>query len=154
MSIYYLDASAWVKRHQQEDGSEWMGQFWRPHVRLACATLGLIKVLAAVARRHAANAVGAEATSRVLDAVRGDYNAFTQIALDEALLNMACELAARRRLRGADCVHLASAMLLRQVQADDIVVITSDAELLNAACGEGFAVLDPASNPALPEQAR
>jgi predicted nucleic acid-binding protein len=28
MSIFYVDASAWVKYYVEEAGSDWMEQFW------------------------------------------------------------------------------------------------------------------------------
>lgn len=149
MSLYYLDASAWVKRHQREDGSDWIARLWGPEVRFACATLGVVEVLATVARRHAGNTVAQDVTVAVLAAVQRDFAAFTQVPLNEAVLERATDLASRRRLRGADSVHLASALYLRQVQTEQVVVVASDAELLAAARAEGLAVLDPTANPAV-----
>jgi hypothetical protein len=40
MSFYYLDASAWVKRHVEEIGSDWMRRFWSTRPILACSIIG------------------------------------------------------------------------------------------------------------------
>lgn len=55
------------------------------------------------------------------------------VAVDDALAREAGALAQRHALRGADAVHLATALAL----GDDVLVVTWDAELARAAqeCG-------------------
>jgi hypothetical protein len=151
MTSYYLDASAWVKRHQNEAGSTWMNRVWTPQRHFACASLGLIEVLCTVARRHASQGLPESRTRAALQRIRTDFDSFSRIELDAAVLRLAESLAVRHRLRGADCVHLASALHLRTVQREPVTLIASDAELLAAAAVEGLPVLDPATDPALPE---
>lgn len=150
MRLFYVDSSAWVKRHQKELGPEWLARFWRPSIRFCCVDLGLIEVLCTVVRRHTANRVDEAVTQEVFKTVRRDFEAFTQVTLDPTVLRLAELLAQRRRLRGADCIHLASAIQVRESQYTAVTLIASDTELLNAASAEGFPVLDPASNPAIP----
>ena len=46
--------------------------------------------------------------------------------------------------RGADSVHLASALVYRQTHASkNLVFVTADGELIAAARQEGFQVVDP-----------
>ena len=150
MNIFYLDSSAWVKRHQKEAGSDWIARIWSPGVHFACASLGLVEVLCTIARRHAANHVNQAATDAVLKAVRQDFNGFLRIDFDDPVLALAESLASTRRLRGADCIHLASAMRVRDTLGATVILIASDAELLAAASAEGFPVLDPSLDPPLP----
>ena len=152
MIIYYLDASAWVKRHQSEAGSAWMGHLWRPERSFSCAGLGLVEVCCAVARRHAAAGLPPSHTQAMLQVISRDYESFVQIEMDPRLLSLAQSLAVRRRLRGADCMHLAAAMRLREVWEGSVALVASDAELLAAAVAEGFAVLDPSDDPPLPAE--
>jgi NMD protein affecting ribosome stability and mRNA decay len=88
----------------------------------------------------------------MLHTIRRDYDSFIQIDLDPPVLRLAHELAIRRRLRGADCAHLAAAMRLRELRAGAIIFVASDAELLAGAVAEGFAVLDPSTDPPLPAE--
>jgi len=44
--LYYLDASAWVKRYYQESGTAWMQDLFAHNRTMACASLGLIEVMA------------------------------------------------------------------------------------------------------------
>jgi predicted nucleic acid-binding protein len=150
MRIFYVDASAWVKRHQREVGSDWIARFWLPERRMSCATLGLIEVLCTIGRRHAASSVDEAVTTSVLQAVRTDFDAFVQVRLDDAVLLQAESLAMKTHLRGADCIHLASAMRLAESLGTPITLIASDIELLAAARSQGFDCLDPSRDPALP----
>jgi hypothetical protein len=56
------------------------------------------------------------------------------------------QLARIYALRGADCVHLASAVILKArlaLEANEFALVTSDQELKAAALKAGLAVVDP-----------
>lgn len=146
---YYLDASAWVKRYFAEEGTPWMGTFWRSEPAVVCATLGLIEVLATVSRRSSPS-VTRENLQATLATVHRDFAGMTPIPLTDPVIRIAAELAPRRRLRGADCVHLASAIYLREQLGESPTIVACDLELLQAAAEEGFATADPTTNPPLP----
>lgn len=150
MTPYYLDSSAWVKRHQRETGSDWMDRLWSMQGSFGCATLRLIEVLCTIARRNAAHYVARGIVDPILEEVRPDFSAFYQIALDQAVLARAELLVASRHLRGADCIHLASAIQLRESLGVPVTLIASDAELHAAASAEGFRMLDPNLDPQIP----
>jgi uncharacterized protein len=69
-----------------------------------------------------------------VDALEDVYAELRVLALDEALVRTAGELASRHALRGYDAVHLASALAVR---ADDVVLVTWDDELGEAARATG-----------------
>ncbi len=49
--VYYLDASAWVKRYFAEAGSAWVHSLFSREITLASTVLGYIEVAASLARR-------------------------------------------------------------------------------------------------------
>ena len=147
---YYLDASAWVKRYFVEEGTPWMSSFCRREPAVVCATLGLIEVLATVSRRWNPS-VTTEDLQTMLATVHRDFAGITPIPLTDPVIRIAAELAPQRRLRGADCVHLASAMYLREQLGESPTIVACDRELLQAATEEGFATADPATNPPPPQ---
>jgi hypothetical protein len=51
MTIHYMDPSAWIKRHFQEAGSDSVNALFRLRFEPACCRLGLIEMLATVARK-------------------------------------------------------------------------------------------------------
>lgn len=53
-------------------------------------------------------------------------------------------LIARHALRGADSIHLATALWLRKTTRSPVVFVASDSELLNAARAERLTTLNPA----------
>ena len=52
MIFYYLDASAWVKRYYRESGTRWVQDLFAQNPVIACASLGLIEVMATLARKR------------------------------------------------------------------------------------------------------
>jgi len=144
--VHYLDSNAWVKRYCRELGSAWMAQFVAQGPRLACATLGLVEVVATLARKGKAGELPPDALRSKLAQARKDWRAFAEVRLTSDVAELALEVAQNHALRGADAVHLASAIFLRRSlpsREDDVAIVTSDLELASAAEQEGFAVLDP-----------
>jgi hypothetical protein len=62
-------------------------------------------------------------------------------------MNAAAALVWRHSLRGADAVHLATALAVREEMADEteFYFVSSDLSLNRAAQAEGLAVIDPAA---------
>ena len=153
MMHFYLDASAWAKRYRTEPGTSWLASFWRLVPSPVCSELGLIEVLATIARRHAGAGIPPAETNLAFDTVRADFRGFERLAISPQVLATAATLVVKHRLRGADSIHLASAMCFRDASGEAVTMIASDAELLRAAAAEGFACLDPQTNPPLPAAA-
>ena len=57
MILYYLDSSAWVKRYYREAGTEWMQELFGETNTMACATLGVVEVMATLARKAKAREI-------------------------------------------------------------------------------------------------
>ena len=57
MIFYYLDSSAWVKRYYQESGTTWVQDLFTHNRAMACASLGLIEVMATLARKGKAREI-------------------------------------------------------------------------------------------------
>lgn len=146
MTLLYLDASAWVKRYFQEDGSGWVNQQFEQESLMAASTLGLIEVAATCARKRAAGVQDAGRDSRIEIDLLEDWEGLFQMDLTVETLDRSLEVARTYALRGADCVHLASALILKEqlaVEASEFALVTSDQELKAAALKLGLHVVDP-----------
>lgn len=146
MIFHYLDASAWVKRYAEEPGTRWVSRFFSRGPTVGTATLGLIELLAAFARKQRAGEMTPAAFSRVCDQVEADFEQFVQVDFGPDVLAVARGLPSRYALRGADAVHLATAMHVRDSLAadeDEVVMVTCDVELGAAARLARFPVIDP-----------
>ncbi len=112
MAVVYFDASAFVKLLVEEEGTTIAGALWDgcdaavssrlayPEVRAALAAAGRARRLDAVARRQA---------ERTWEAV---WAATRAVELTAPIAVRAGELTGLHALRGADAVHLASALAL------------------------------------------
>jgi predicted nucleic acid-binding protein len=135
--LVYFDASAFVKLLTDEPGSDLAAELWdgcdaalssrlaHPEVRSA---------LAAAGRNH-------DLTARELAGTENDWNAFwaatRPVELTAAVEQHAGELTSTHALRGADAVHLASALAIDDAE---LVVAVWDKRLHAAAVAAGCRV--------------
>ena len=155
MTTYFLDSSALVKRYAQEVGSEWILAITEPAAAhtILLAEISLVEVAAAFAAQQRSRpttdpSVGEEALSRFLQDCDEHY-VVLQVSRD--VIDRAVRLPSRYRLRGYDAVQLARALqandTLAQTGATPLVFVTADADLIEAARREGFAVENPLTHP-------
>ena len=140
----YFDASALVKLVLDEPGTDVASALWDGCDAAISSRLAYPEVCGALAR----SARNSELTGAGLRAARAKWEEFWSavrtIDLTSDVERTAGDLAARRALRGADAVHLASALV---VQPADLVVAVWDRRLHEGAVAEGLAVA-PATLPA------
>jgi predicted nucleic acid-binding protein len=79
--------------------------------------------------------------TRLLRKVREDLESFELVPADIAQAEFASKLAAERRLRGADAVHLAGACLMAREFRRGFRFVTSDVEQAAAARSERLKVI-------------
>ncbi|MGE0879825.1 MAG: type II toxin-antitoxin system VapC family toxin [Acidimicrobiia bacterium] len=142
MALVYFDSSAFVKLVVEEDGTDLAVELWDgcdaafssriayPEVRAA---------LAAAARNHDLDPAGLSAAKR---AWARYWPAVRPVELTAAVERLAGDLSERHRLRGADAVHLASALSLGD---GGLLVATWDRRLGDGVVGAGLA-LTPSSS--------
>ena len=129
MIFYYLDASAWLKRYYQETGTRWVQRLFANGETLTCASLGVVEVTATLARKAKAREISRKQLTQKVRELDEDWSRFIQIHLSVEAVAQAREVARQRALRGADAIHLASALVLRSrfVEAEDqLVLVVSD----------------------------
>jgi predicted nucleic acid-binding protein len=117
-----------------------------PEPTMACASLGLIEVVATLARKRKARDIDLLSFEQKVQELEEDWGRFIQIQLTTETMDLAKDLARNMALRGADAVHLASALVLQRRFADaedQLVFIASDRELKEAAQSSGLAIIDP-----------
>jgi len=141
MKVHYLDPSAWVKRYFREEGSDEIRAFFLASPNLVCCRLGFLEVVATIARKGRGEKLSSEMTQELLDEAVSNFERFTVIPADELRISHATELALRHRLRTMDSLHLACALSLPR--NDEIILVSSDLELLDAASKEGLPTLNP-----------
>jgi predicted nucleic acid-binding protein len=106
---------------------------WNAAEEVACVSIGYVEVRGAIARR-----LSPRAGNRARGKLDGYWQAIETVAVDDALVGHAAQIADVRRLRTLDALHLAAAERVREV---GLVVATWDAELGRAARDAGFATV-------------
>lgn len=149
MNYYYFDASAWVKRYYKEPGTDQIQDLFDSGSPRACATLGLVEVIATLSRKRKAGQLNEKDFLEKIQEVERDWSEFLQIEFSAEIVAQAKDSAQRFALRGADAIHMASALVLQVELGEDeeLVLVTSDQDLKTAARISGMQVLDPAEQP-------
>ena len=104
MIFYYLDASAWVKRYYGEPGTCWVQELFAQNPIVACASLGLIEVIATLARKRKARDIDLVSFEQKVQDLEEDWRRFIQVHLTTETRDLAKDLARNMALRGADAV--------------------------------------------------
>jgi hypothetical protein len=73
-------------------------------------------------------------------AFRADFQTLTRIAIDDDVHRHVDELLARHSLRGADAVHLASALFVRELLKEQVTFACADQRPVTAARAEGLRI--------------
>jgi uncharacterized protein len=139
----YADSSVIVKRYYQETGSERVRERLTGSERVFTSRLAFAEVYAALARKRRERTVTEAAYRQAASAFEADWPAYDQIALDGTTLAAVSRLVRQYPLRGADAVHLAAAVWLREHAGDPLELWASDDRLLEAARRERLTAVNP-----------
>lgn len=137
MALVYFDASALVKLIVEESGTELAAELWDGCDAALTSRLAYPEVCAALTaagRNHDLSPDDLNIAQSLWDEFWG---AVRPVELTRTVEQRAGELARQHGLRGADAVHLASAIALGD---DDLVVALWDRRLHHAARVEGLSV--------------
>lgn len=146
MSVFYLDASAWVKRYFEEPGRDRIPRLFHGGERLASSILGYVEVASTMARQRPLRKLDEQKVADLQTELKNDWSDLTGLPLGKESAERAVELARQYRLRAADAVHLATALSLQNALREThetVVLVASDRELLEAARAAGLKVEDP-----------
>ena len=110
--------------------------------QIAASLLAFAEIHAAFARRRREGLLLDPELADLLLHFADDWEKLMQVPIGAEILTLVPGLCERHPLRGADAVHLASALLLHQ-EGLEILFACSDSSLLGAAAAEGLAIFDP-----------
>lgn len=139
--ILFLDTSALAKLYLDEPGSLSMQERVK-ETAVALSHLAYGEIYATFARCFRESLLNEEEHGAVCAAFEEDWSAVFRIPLSAEVLAQVPRLCRHHPLRGADALHLASAVMLdeRDIQ---VTFASSDRRQLEAAAAEGLAAFDP-----------
>ena len=150
MSTYYIDTSAAVKLYVQEVGSDWLrnqvGVGDMPSV--VSSQLLWVEIWSAFARRVRERTVTAVEYRDMCQLFNNHrYTLYRLAIVNEATIQLACDLIERHPLRGYDATHLATALNAHRRLVTrgrpGLIFLSADDRLNDAAAAEGLAVDNP-----------
>lgn len=140
MALVYFDASALVKLCVAEPGSELASALWNRADVVTTSRLSDTEVRAALAAGERTGVLDAAERAQALVAWERLWPALHLVEVSPEVLDRASDLAGSdgHSLRGADAVHLASALVLRH---EDAIFAVWDERVASAARAEALRVL-------------
>lgn len=132
-ALLYLDTSALARLYTAEPGHERVRAQVEAFPTLAAHLITYAELRAALASRLKRKLMRQADHRAALSAFEADWETMTRVAVNEALVREAGQLAEQHGLRAYDAVHLASARTLRPL---GLRFMTFDAALLRAAEAE------------------
>ena len=146
MSVLYVDTSALVKLYVEEEGAAAMRRRAVGAAFVATSALAWPEGLAMLARRRREGLLSLDEHAELRRRFHADWAAMSVVDLDGRVLEIVDRLVVAHPLRGADAVHLASALTLNEAGLL-VEFACSDRGLSAAARGERLVVFDPAELP-------
>ena len=112
MRDYYADSTVLTKCYVDERGTEFMLRLVADSSNwVFCSAVGEVEVVSALARRGYGDRLPSSVVETKVSEARADFDRkYHVVTITADLLSMACAVAQRRRLRGYDAVHLATAL--------------------------------------------
>jgi uncharacterized protein len=144
--IYYLDSSALVKRYAAESGSAKVAALIEGDHKIAISWLAIPETLSAIARRAKDGSMRAKELAAIRDQLNQDIQHFLIVQVAGAPVDGIETIIARHALRGADSIHLSTALWLCKATKTPIIFVASDNELLNAARSDRLKTYNPAED--------
>lgn len=151
MHIYYLDASAVLKRYfPSEAGADFMKTLLEEPEDdgvFCISSFGVLEVNAAIRRRVRNHHLMHDA---LMHFSQDSVEMFRVIPTDDDILSQALSVIETHRLRAGDAIHLATALsIAAMTERSQLFMVTSDAELLEAAQAAGIGAIDPQEDDAM-----
>jgi len=144
--MLYVDSSALVKKYVEETGSDRVLKLMARSGFVVTSKLAYPELLAGLSRKKREKGITEKDHRDALADFESDWNAFLIIEFQDELLAVIKQLTMKHALKGADLVHLASALWIQKAAKEKVTFVASDIQLLRAAKAEKLEVTNPEGN--------
>ena len=138
--MLYLDTSALVKRYINEAGSELVNNLFADARGIATGVISRVETAAAFAKAARIGILDREHAWQALQDFRAEWPDYIRLPVSEATVVKGDQLAWELNLRGYDSVHLAVASTWEDTLREEVVLVTFDQQLWQAAQKVGLKV--------------
>ena len=141
--MIYLDSSALIKNYSQEPGTHRVREILSGADGCSISKIGYAEICAAFGRKNRENPKDRRVHLIGFQRFQEDWKLLNIVELEDDLLPVICGLTEKYPLRGADAIHLASALWLERVLRDEVTFVAADGRLLEAARDEKLKTVNP-----------
>jgi predicted nucleic acid-binding protein len=138
----YLDTSALVKLYVEEAGSPAVRERSGHAESIATSRIAYAEARSALARKFREHGLSRSGHRSVVEDLNRDWEDYFIIDVSEGLIKAAGNLAEKHAIRGADAVHLASALTLARQAKETVTFFCYDDRLGAAGRKEGLDAMD------------
>ncbi len=131
--ILYLDTSALVKMYVEEVGSADVRNKSGQAEGIATSRIAYAEARAALARKYREGGLSGSDYRLVVEELDQDWANYFAVEVSDSLVKSAGRLAEKYALRGADAIHLASAVILAKEVGRSLMFACFDGQLSSAA---------------------
>ena len=147
-AVFYLDASALIKRYSPEPGSEILDHLFEPPARdrLIATIWAVTETAAALNRKNNDAQIPASDFDPLIERLLQESEWLHQPKADSDDARQSLALIIEHNLNATDGLHLQVVLKLRRLLnllEDEIVLVAADQRLLRAAEAEGVPTLNP-----------
>jgi uncharacterized protein len=151
VSCYFLDCTAFAKLFAREAGTDAIIRLMEAtedNRKLISASTPL-EVYAALRRRERGGGIAPADSESARNILRVEAARMVQQPLNPAVLEAARQVLDRHELRSDEALQLGAAVVAREMfQGMEVVFVSANQHLLEAARGERFETLNPVDEPA------
>lgn len=136
--IVYFDTSALVKRYLVETDSPAIEALWNEATRAVASEILYAEMAATFARKKREVPADGESIEQAQNLFRSEWLSMRRVPVNDTVHQRVDELVTSYALRGADAIHLASALVVSGALEQPIAFACADAKLVAAARAEGL----------------
>lgn len=137
-ALAYFDTSAWLKLYVQEEGSDEARAIAGRHRILSSAIL-LTEAFSALRRKKEAREIGDATLRKLVATMKEDVSGIEIVNLGQELLARSQEVVLATQARTLDAIHIASALVVRNLAETPLTFVTADRKQFEAAREQGLA---------------
>lgn len=136
----YADTSALIKRYVREANSEQVAAQFDQHTIISTSALTLVEMASAMGKAVRSGWVDESDMSIAWQDFLTHWPAYTRLPVSAGILDRAASLTWHHGLRAYDSVHLACALVWKDLAGEEVLFACFDKHLLRAARLEGLQV--------------
>ena len=141
--MIYFDSSALIKRYLREAGTEAVNSIIGIEKIISSSKLTYPETLSAFMRKLRTGEIEKKPFQTAVEQFENDWKYLLVVEFHDELLPIIKGLMVEYPLKGADSVHLSSAIWLERTAREKVTFVASDDNLLKAARAERLKTINP-----------